>query len=160
MNEALRSFGVSVCATAVICAILHLLAPRDGTGRMLELIASVLLIGCLLTPLVQIDWQAALRAPDILADDVRSEELTRRMMDQLEEPLQQAVSQAGHEVLSNYGLAAEEIYAEMDIDESGGIYISSITAVLNEKQALHRMDVRQVLTARFSVEVKIQEETD
>lgn len=154
--EAVKTWGTSICCAAVACAVLQLLAPRGGLGRLLEMLGALLLLCCTLSPLVTWDsgdWETLLAVP--LSDTGQSELLQARVMEQLDEPLQQAVQEEGAAALSSYGLSAEKITAVMDTGEDGGIYITEIAVTLTPEQAVRRTAVVQILKERFGVEVEV-----
>lgn len=156
--DGVRAWGAALCCVAAATAILQFLAPKNSLGQLLELIGAAVFLCCALSPLVTVNWQAALSGELPLSSAAQNELLQNRLLDQLEEPLQQAVQQAGDEALAPYGIKAEKIRAITDIDEAGGIYISKIVAELTEEQAIRRMAVMQILEQRFGVDVEIKEE--
>lgn len=154
--ESVRTWGVSICCAAVGCAILQMLAPRGGLGKLLELIGALVFLGCALSPLAtlpSLDWQSVPSVP--LSDTAKSELLQAQLLRQIDEPLQQAVQREGAAALSSYGLAAEKIEAVTDMGADGGIYISKIAVTLTKSQAVRRTAVIQILRERFQVEVEV-----
>lgn len=157
MMEAVRTWGTSLCCAAVACAILQLLAPPGGLGRLLELIGAAVFLCCALSPLVTLpnmDWKSALTAP--LSSSAQSELLQTRLKEQLNQPLQQTVAEEGTAALSAYSLSAEKIEAVMDTGENGGIYITKIAVTLTKKQAVRQTAVVQILEQRFGVDVEVK----
>lgn len=155
--EPVRAWGAALCCAAVACAILQLLAPRNGSGRLLELTGAAVFLCCALSPLVDLpDLLAGGASSAVLSQTAQNELLQTRLKEQLEPSLQQAVQQAGEEALAAYGLSAEKIEAVMDTGEDGGIYITKITAALTPKQAVRQNAVKQVLKERFDVDVEVK----
>lgn len=158
--EWVRTWGVSICCAAVGCAVLQLLAPRGGLGKVLELIGALAFLGCALSPLARLpslDWQNVPSIP--LSESAKSELLQEQLWRQMQTPVQQAVQQEGTAALAAYGLSAEKIEAVTDTDEDGSIYISKIAVTLTKSQAVRRTAVIQLLRERFQLEVEVTVET-
>lgn len=158
MKEFLQSWGMSLCFAGAASALICYIAPEGDGGKLVRIALSAVWLLCVFSPLVTVDWSAALAdLPTPLSETGRNELLYQRLADQLEGPLSQSVDQQGKEALAAYNLQAEKILARMDIDGDGRIYISRIVAELTEKQAVRRLDVREILSRRFGTEVEIRE---
>ena len=157
--EGLRDWGVSLCLVTAATALLQLLAPKNGLGKLLEMIGSAAFLLCALAPLVTVDWQTDGLFLSPLSETGQRQLLAERLRDQLEPPLQTAVWEQGSEALAAYGLSAEKIEAVMDIDDRGGIYITKILVTLDASEMVRRRTVQEVLTTRFQVETEVIEDS-
>lgn len=154
----LKAWGISLCFVAAACAVLQFLSPKNGLGRLLDMLSGTVLLFCVLSPLVTVDWGEVLSWNATQLQTEQSVQLQKHLQQQLHQPIQDAVAEAGRKALSSYGLSAQKIEAVTDIDEKDGIYIREITVYLNEQQAIRRVAVKQILEQRFSVDVTVREE--
>lgn len=145
--DLVREWGVALCLTAAGCALLRFLAPDTALGRVLERVSAVALLCCALAPLGS-SWLFSLPQTDTAVSGQSA--LQQQVIAQLREPLAAAVQQAGEQALASYGLKAEKITAQMDIDEDGGIYISEICVTVDSRQAVKSGWIREILSERFS----------
>ena len=158
MKELLQNWGIALCFAGAATALIYFIAPEGGTGKLLQITVSTVWLLCVFSPLVTVDWTAALAdLPTPLSENGQNELLGQRLIQQLEGPLAQSVDEQGKKALAAYHLKAEKIWAKMDIDADGHIYISRIVAELTEKQAVRRLDVREILSRQFCAEVEIRE---
>lgn len=158
MKEFLQNWGATLCFAGVATAVLYFLAPDNGMGRLVQITAATVWLLCLFSPLVTVNWTAALTDwPTPLSQSGQNDLLQQRIIEQLKEPLAESVEEQGKQALAAYNLTAEKIWGEMDIDGDGHIYISKIVAELTEKQAVRRLDVREILSRRFGTDVEIRE---
>lgn len=154
---ALKAWGVALCFVAAACAVLEFLAPKNSVGRLLEILCGAVLLFCVLSPLVKVDWSEVLSWEVSQWQTEQSERLQDHLQQQLHQPLQEAVAEAGAAALASYGLTAEKIEGITDIHERDGIYIREIRVHLNAQQAVRRVAVKQILEQRFGVDVTIRE---
>ena len=158
MRELLQNWGVALCLAGAATALILFIAPEGGTGKLLQITVSTLWLLCVFSPLLTVDWTAALAdLPTPLSEAGQNELLQQRLIGQLEGPMGEAVDEQGKKALAAYNLKAEKIWAQMDIDGDGHIYISKIVAELTGKQAVRRLDVREILSRQFRAEVEIRE---
>ncbi len=153
----LKAWGVSLCFVAAACGVAEFLAPKNGVGRLLEMLCGVLMLFCVLSPLVKVDWERILSQNAAELQNEQQTQLQEHLQQQLHAPLQEAIAEAGAAALASYGLEAEKIEGITDIHERDGIYISEIRVYLNARQALRRVAVKQILEQRFGVEVTVRE---
>lgn len=154
----MQTWGLSLCFAGAASALICYIAPEGGGGKLLRIAVSALWLLCVFSPLVRVDWTAALAdLPTPLSETAQKELLYQRLLEQLEEPLSRSVDEQGKEALAAYNLKAEKITAQMDIDPEGRIYISRIVAELTGDQALRRQEVREILSRRFQTEAEIRE---
>jgi len=154
---ALKAWGISLCFVAAACAVVEFLAPKNGTGRLLEMLCGVVLLFCMLSPLVRVAWSEVLSWSPSQLQTEQSERLQEHLQQQLHAPLGEAIAEAGAAALASYGLSAEKIEGVTDIDERVGIYIREIRVYLNPQQAVRRVAVKQILEQRFGVDVTVRE---
>lgn len=156
--EQLKAWGISLCCVSAALAVIQFLAPKNGAGRLLEMLCGAVMLFCMLSPLVKVDWHAVFALNTVQTETQQNTVLQEHLLQQLNAPLQQAVAEEGAAALAPYGLTADKIEAVMDIAPESGIYIREITVHLNEQQAIRRVAVKQILEQRFAVDVTIREE--
>ena len=158
MKEFLHDWGLSLCLAGIATALIYCILPEGGIGKPVQIAVSVLWLLCVFSPLVTVDWTAALAdLPTPLSETGQRELMQKRLIGDLEGPMAESVDQQGKEALAVYNLSAEKILAEMDIDGDGRIYISRIVAELTEKQSVRRLEIKEILFRRFGAQVEIRE---
>lgn len=154
---ALKAWGISLCFAAAACAVVEYLAPKSTVGRLLEMLCGVVLLFCVISPLVKVDWREVLSWDAAELQTEQNERLQEYLQQQLHAPLQEAIAEAGATALASYGLTAEKIEGITDIDGQDGIYIREIRVYLNPQQAVRRVAVKQILEQRFGVDIVVRE---
>ena len=155
--EQLQAWGVSLCFAAAGCMVLQFLAPKTATGRLFEMLCGAVLLFCMISPLVKVDWGNVLSFDIASVATSENAQMQTYLREYLNGPLQDAVYTEGMSSLRSYGFSAEQITATMDIDEKGNIVIREIVVHLNAQQATQKASIQKVLEERFETTVTIKE---
>ena len=153
--DAVRSWAIALCAAAIGCTLLQILAPKDGMGRIFKLLIAAFFLCCLAAPLLQIKNLTRLDfsgLPDEVASGVLQQRVNAQAVSQIIAPL---VEIAGPGV-ERYGIEMEKIAVETDTSADGSIYIRQVVVSLDKKNANRAAEVRQILESRLGVDVTVQ----
>lgn len=152
--DSVTSWAAALCAAAVGCTALQMLAPKGGLGRLFKLITAAFFICCLATPLLSMKSILKLDT-DGLPDEVSADVLKERVNEQFKEQVTAAMQKVAKETLANYGITPAKVEVTMDTDENGSIYISDITIYLDKQSRYKAITAKQVMEQRLGVEVTV-----
>ena len=147
--DAVRSWAIALCAAAIGCTLLQILAPKDGMGRIFKLLIAAFFLCCLAAPLLQIKNLTRLDFSG-LPDEVASGVLQQRVNEQAVSQINAALEE------ERYGIEMEKIAVETDTSADGSIYIRQVVVSLDKKNANRAAEVRQILESRLGVDVTVQ----
>ncbi len=156
--EQLQTWGVSLCFVAAACMLLQFLAPKTSAGRLFDMLCGAVMLFCMVSPLVKVEWGEVLSFDFSGISSSQSEQMQTYLYGQLQGPLQEAVYTEGMAALKPYGFSAERITATTDIDANGNICINEVIVHLNEQQAVQKISIQKVLEQRFQTTVVVKEE--
>ena len=152
--EAVKGWAAALCAAAIGCTVLQLLAPKGGMGKIFRMITAAFFLCCLVSPLLNLRSLLTLNL-DSLPVDIQSEMLENRVNEQIERQISETVQQLTESTLEGYDLSAEKIVTEMDTSEDGSIYIKRITLYLDKQNITQSLVIRQLLEQRLGLEVDV-----
>lgn len=153
--DAVKGWAAALCAVAIGCTLLQMLAPKDGMGKIFRMITAAFFLCCLVTPLLNLKSLTNLNL-DSLPADIRSEMLENRVNEQVERQIGAAVQKLAEATLSSHNLSAEKIVTETDTSEDGSIYIKRIILYLDKQNMTQSLAVRQLMEQRLGLEVDIE----
>ena len=52
--DGIKAWAIALCAAAVGCSLLHMLAPKGGMGRLFKLIIAAFFLCCMIAPLMNL----------------------------------------------------------------------------------------------------------
>lgn len=157
--EAIKSWAVALCAAAVGCSLLHMVAPKNGMGRIFRLITAAFFLCSLLAPLMTLKHIRPLAQLE-LPESVTADTLQERVNSQIERQINAALLRVTNETLKNYGTKAEKVEAKTDTSADGGICITQIVLYMDKQHFHDAIAAKQVMEKRLEVEVLIQEADD
>lgn len=155
--DAVKSWATMLCVVAVGCALVQMLAPKDGMGKILKLIIAAFFLCCMVSPLLSIKSLSSLNL-DLLPDEISADLLQERVNEQLKQQMAAAVKKVADKSLKNYGITAEKVIVETDTSEEGGIYIRQVILYLNSQNIQKALTARQVMEQQLGVDVSVEEE--
>lgn len=153
--DAVRSWAIALCAAAIGCTLLQILAPKDGMGRIFKLLIAAFFLCCLAAPLLQIknltrlDFSGAARRGGLRV-------LQQRVNEQAVSQINAALGEIAGHAVERYGIEMEKIAVETDTSADGSIYIRQVVVSLDKKNANRAAEVRQILESRLGVDVTVQ----
>ena len=153
--DAIKGWAAALCAVAIGCTLLQMLAPKDGMGKIFRMITAAFFLFCLVKPLLYLKTLTSLNL-DSLPADIRSEMLENRVNEQVERQIGAAVQKLAEATLSSHNLSAEKIVTETDTSEDGSIYIKRIILYLDKQNMTQSLAVRQLMEQRLGLEVDIE----
>ena len=153
--DAVRSWAIALCAAAIGCTLLQILAPKDGMGRIFKLLIAAFFLCCLAAPLLQIKNLTRLDFSG-LPDEVASGVLQQRVNEQAVSQINAALGEIAGHAVERYGIEMEIIAVETDTSADGSIYIRQVVVSLDKKNANRAAEVRQILESRLGVDVTVQ----
>ena len=153
--DGIRAWSAALCLVALGCAAVRLLAPKNGTGKLLQLIITTLFICCLLMPLLKL---RSFEALDIrgLPDEVTSELLEDTVTQQLQRQIEDAVTALTEQRLAEQEIIAEQIAVQTDISAEGGIYIQHVTITVDKQTVPIAKTVGEVLAEQLNTTVTVE----
>ncbi len=152
--EAVRSWAIGLCVAAVGCAVLQLLAPKGGLGKLYHLLTAAFFLCCLVFPILAFQNLPELSI-DTLPEEIQQSMLEERIRQQLVEQIDEALQTTTAQVLESYGFQAEKVVANTTTSEEGGIYMDSVTVYLDKENVRHALTIRLLLEQRLGVTVTI-----
>lgn len=152
--DAVKGWAAALCAVAIGCTVLQMLAPKGGMGKIFRMITAAFFLCCLVSPLMNLKSLTKLNL-DSLPAEIRSELLENRVNEQVERQISAAVEQMAASTLKGYNLSAEKIVTEMDTSEDGSIYIKRIILYLDKQNLAQSLTIRQLLEQRLGLEVDV-----
>lgn len=155
--DAVKSWAAMLCVVAVGCALVQMLAPRDGMGKIMKLIIAAFFLCCMVSPLLSIKSLNGLNL-DLLPDEISADMLQERVNEQLKQQMAAAVEKVADKTLKNYGISAEKVIVKTDTSEEGGIYIRQVILYLNSQNIQKALTARQVMEQQLGVDVSVEEE--
>lgn len=154
--DAVKSWAAMLCVVAVGCALVQMLAPREGMGKILKLIIAAFFLCCMVSPLLSLKSLTGLNL-DMLPDEVSADLLQERVNEQLKRQMEAAVEKVADNTLKNYGITAEKVTVQTDTSEEGGIYIRQVILYLNSQNIQKALTARQVMEQQLGVDVSVEE---
>ena len=153
--DGIRAWSAALCLVALGCSAVRLLAPKNGTGKLLQLIITTLFICCLLMPLLKL---RSFEALDIrgLPDEVTSELLEDTVTQQLQRQIEDAVTALTEQRLAEQEIIAEQIAVQTDISAEGGIYIQHVTITVDKQTVPIAKTVGEVLAKQLNTTVTVE----
>ncbi len=154
--EAVRGWAIGLCAAAVGCTVLQMLAPKGGLGKLFHLLTAAFFLCCLLFPVLTFKNLPELdisSLPEDIQSSMLEDRIQQQLLTQIDESLQTVTAQA----LESYGFSAEKVVANTTTSEEGGIYMDSVTVYLDKQNLKHGINIRLLLEQRLGVTVRIKE---
>ena len=154
--DAIRGWAIALCAAAVGCSLLHMLAPKNGMGKLFKMIIAAFFLCSLLAPLLSLKNVLRLDV-QALPESVSADALQEQVNDQVVRQINAALLRVTNETLKNYGTQAEKVTASTDTSEDGGICITQIILYMDKQHIHDAVTAKQVMEKRLEVDVLIQE---
>ncbi len=153
--DGLKAWCSALCLTALGCAALRLLAPKNGIGKLFHLVVATFFLCSVLHPFLQLGKGMALdidTLPDAVVDELLEDTVNRQLRQQVETTVTTLVEES----LSNRKVVAEKIEVKTDISDEGGIYIQHIIITVDKQQHSAAMVVREVLERQLGTMVEVK----
>ncbi len=154
--DSIRAWALALCAVAVACSLLHLIAPKNGMGKIFKMLLAAFFLCCLITPLLSLKDMLHLDIAS-LPDSVAAETLQERVNEQVLRQIDASLLRVTNSALKNYGVQAEKVEAKTDTSADGGICITQIVLYLDKQNIRHAIAAKQVLEDRLETPVIVQE---
>ena len=153
--DSIKAWAAALCIAAIVCAVLQMLAPKEGTGKVFKLILSAFFLCCLIMPLLRVGSLTRLDI-SVLPGEVQAELLEDRVNQQLMRQVQATVEQLAETALDSSGVKAEKIEVKTDTSPEGSIYIQQVTITLDKQSKPKALAAREVLEKQLGVSVVIE----
>lgn len=153
--DSIKAWAAALCIAAIVCAVLQMLAPKEGTGKVFKLILSAFFLCCLIMPLLRAGSLTRLDI-SVLPGEVQAELLEDRVNQQLMRQVQATVEQLAETALDSSGVKAEKIEVKTDTSPEGSIYIQQVTITLDKQSKPKALAAREVLEKQLGVSVVIE----
>lgn len=144
-----------VCFAALGCTAVRLLAPRNGSGKLFQLITVSFFLCCFISPLLNLSSSTALSV-DWMPPKTVSELLDKRVTKQLQTQVEEAVEKIVSTAFLERDITTQKIVVETDISSEGSIYIKQITVTVDKQSVPVSMVVREVLMKQLETTVTIK----
>ena len=150
----------SLCAAAIVCTALSMLAPKNGLGKLFKMITSAFFIICMLAPLSSLPSLISTGFEKGETNLSRSEELNETMRNQISAQAESAILAIIRNVFDSNGvdINIQKVSVNMDTGTDDRIYISSVTLYIDEESASQTAIIKQIAQQALGVgvDVKIQ----
>ncbi|MGI6265392.1 MAG: hypothetical protein ACOYJY_08055 [Acutalibacteraceae bacterium] len=147
-------WAAAICAVAIGCAAVRLLAPKTGSGGLLRGATAVFFLCALLAPLT---GMTSLPLPDIPSSDASPDPaLSELAADQLCRQAEEAIAGLCERYLTEYDIQVEKVTVHADISSDGSIYLSRVTLRLDKPGAADAWTVRQLMQTQLGVPVEVE----
>lgn len=153
--DGLQTWCSAVCLSALGCAALRMLVPKNSIGKVFSLLLCTFFLCCLLSPLLTARGRWRLDVEG-LPDAVVSDLLNDTVNEQLQVQVREVVTGIVQEALANRDITAKEIAVVTDISEQGGIYIQHITITVDKQTVPIAAVVREVLEQQLQATVEVK----
>ena len=153
--DGIRAWCAALCLAALGCSAVGLLAPKNGTGKLLRLITMTFFLCCMLMPLLKLHSVESLDF-DGLPPEVTAELLEDTVTQQLQRQVEDAVIALTRESLAKREITAEKIEVITDTSENGGIYIQQVTITVDKQTAPVAKSVGEVLAEQLETTVTVE----
>lgn len=153
--DSVKGWAAMLCAVALGCALLQMLAPKEGLGRIFKLIAAAFFLCCLVTPLLSLKSLTRLSV-DFLPEEVRADVLQERVNEQVLRQIDAALQRVTAEALEGRNIKVEKVAVQTDTSEDGGIYIERVILYMDKQNIKNAMTARQVMEQRLGVTVETE----
>lgn len=153
--DSIKAWAAALCIAAIVCAVLQMLAPKEGTGKVFKLILSAFFLCCLIMPLLRAGSLTRLDI-SVLPGEVQAELLEDRVNQQLMRQVQATVERLAETALDSSGVKAEKIEVKTDTSPEGSIYIQQVTITLDKQSKPKALAAREVLEKQLGVSVVIE----
>ncbi len=154
--EQIQGWAAALCAVAVGCALLQMLAPPQGLGKVFRVLVAAFFLCCLVAPLLSFRSLGRLDLQG-LPEEVEAEMLQERINDQIKRQIDSALLQIANQTLKNYGTQVEKVEALTDTSENGSICITKIVFYMDKPNLSYAVTVQQVMENRLGLPCLVQE---
>lgn len=154
--EAVKAWAIALCAAAIGCSLLRLLAPQGGMGKLMKLLLAAFFLCCLLAPLLSARDLIGMPT-ETLPDSVSGEVLQQRVEEQFQRQMDAALLRVTNDTLKNYGTQAEKVEVRTDTSADGSICISSIVVYLDKENLAYAITAKQVMEQRLEIPCVVQQ---
>lgn len=153
--SAITGWAAGLCAVALGCAAVRLLAPEKSLGRLFNLILTALFLCCMVAPLLDGNVENLLSA-GTSSTEVEAPALQQQLLAQYRTQVTSALDTVTRQTLDNYHLDYEKVAVDMDMDADGRIYITNITVYLDAQNLSNTIAVKQVMERRLERDVNVE----
>ena len=154
--QSIQSWATGLCAAALVCAVLRLIAPDAGSGKLFRLLLGAFFLTACLAPL---GWDWSWQWPSLSLDPGDTpQQLTQQVTEQLAQQVRERVRQVTEQALTARGITADKITVSVDTGEDGSIYIQQVQVYLAYEYRERIVAVRQELTQLLQTEVSVTAE--
>ena len=150
--DGIKDWAAALCVAAIGCALMQMLAPKDGMGKIFKLMLGAFFLCCMTMPLLQLRSISGLDVGS-LPSEVTNELLQEKVDAQLRRQVETTVRQLAEKALESRGVKAEKIAVTTDTSEDGGIYIQQVTIYLDKQNKPKALAAREVLEQQLGVSV-------
>ncbi len=153
--QPLQTWAVSVCAAAIVCAILYRLFPDTSVGKQGRLLLPTLFLFVLISPLFSAGGMTWTPVDIDVTTDVAAlqAQVRRQTVQHVNDTLLRMVNQA----LAGHGYRAEKVVTDMDIAENGSISMGQIVVYVDERTVQRSALVEQIAAERLGMAVTVRE---
>ena len=151
--QSIQSWATGLCAAALVCAVLRLIAPDAGSGKVFRLLLGAFFLSACLAPF---GWDWSWQWPSLSLDPSDTpQQLTQQVTEQLAQQVRERVRQVTEQALTARGITADKITVSVDIGQDGSIYIDWVQVTLPRQHQGRIVAVRQELTQLLQAEVSV-----
>lgn len=150
--ELIKQWALGITISAIAGAVILVLSPQGATEKIVKTAVSLFLLCAMLTPFMKnIDVNA------LLDTKISNEEAdTENIESGVIQTTKQAVRQKIDEILSTYGIKAEEINIDISIDDEKQMSIDNVAIVINGADAGKMSQAKEEIIKQLGIEVKTE----
>ena len=132
MSGFLKDFGMILCTVAIVVGLLSSLTPNRSVGKTAKIALGLYMAIVLLTPFLRGVIQ--LELPQIEFSAQEDTEVSASVDAVIASEIENNISESVTELMSaRLGVVPKSVRAEINIDQTGGIYCDRIEIELDEK---------------------------
>ncbi|NCC87225.1 MAG: hypothetical protein EOM05_05090 [Clostridia bacterium] len=155
--DVLRQWAICITVSALVSAVIYAVSPKGNIQKAMKVIISVFFLCAILSPflsgnVMEFDFETQ----DYMSNkNEQNVELNENINAQMLEISKGMIEEQTQSIFYSNQIYNGQIYADMDIDSSGSIFIKAMTIKLPKKDMIKKAEVIDSVCNRFGIELKI-----
>jgi len=155
--DVLRQWAICITVSALVSAVIYAASPKGNMQKAMQIIISVFFLCAILSPflsgkVMEFDYETK----DYMSDQTEQNiELNENINAQMLEISKGMIEEQTQSIFYSHQIYNGQIYADMDIDSTGSIFIKAMTINLPQKDMSKKAEVIDSVCNRFGIEPKI-----
>lgn len=150
--DGIKGWAAALCVAAIGCALMQMLAPKDGMGKIFKLMLGAFFLCCMTMPLLQLRSISGLDIGS-LPSEVTTSCCRKRWTPSFAARWKPRSDSWRRRRSKAAASKQEKIAVTTDTSEDGGIYIQQVTIYLDKQNKPKALAAREVLEQQLGVSV-------